>query len=70
MLDPSGGVSLVDDWYYGHANLETIEVADEYVVDLIELDDLDLRDRTNFYEPLTEEQRETWARLWSEVTAG
>jgi spermidine/putrescine transport system substrate-binding protein len=70
MLDPSGGVSLVDDWYYGHSNLETIEQADEYVVDLIELDRLDIRDRTNFYEPLTEEQRETWSRLWSEVTAG
>jgi spermidine/putrescine transport system substrate-binding protein len=70
MLDPSGGLELVNQWYYGHSNLETIEQADEYVVDLIELDRLDLRERTNFYEPLTEEQRETWARMWSEVTAG
>jgi spermidine/putrescine transport system substrate-binding protein len=70
MLDPSGGVALVNDWYYGHSNTETIDEADEYVVDLIELDRLDIRDRTNFYEPLTEEQRETWSRLWSEVTAG
>jgi spermidine/putrescine transport system substrate-binding protein len=68
MLDTEGGTYLVDEYYYGHSNLETIEAADEYVVDLIELDRLDIRERTNFYEPITEQQREDWARLWAEVT--
>ena len=70
MLDPSGGVSLVNDWYYGHSNLATVPEADPYVVDLIQLDDFDIRERTNFYEPITEETRETWHRMWTEVTAG
>ena len=70
MLDPSGGVNLVNDWYYGHSNLETAEEADEYVVDLIQLDDFDIRERTNFYDTITEEDRATWQRMWTEVTAG
>ncbi len=69
MLDPSGGANLVNDWYYGHSNLETVEEADEYVVDLIQLDDFDIRERTNFFEPITEEERATWHRMWTEITA-
>jgi spermidine/putrescine transport system substrate-binding protein len=69
-MAPEAGQYLVDEYYYGHANLDTIEVADPEVVSLIELDDLEIRERTNFYEPLTEEQRETWSRIWAEVTAG
>lgn len=70
MLDTSGGVNLVNDWYYGHSNVETVEVADEYVVDLIQLDQFDVRERTNFYNPITEEDQETWQRMWTEVKAG
>jgi spermidine/putrescine transport system substrate-binding protein len=70
MLDPSGGVSLVNEWYYGHSNLETVAQADEYVVDLIQLDEFDIRERTNFYDTITEEDRATWQRMWTEVTAG
>jgi spermidine/putrescine transport system substrate-binding protein len=69
MLDPSGGVSLVDDWYYGHSNVETVAQADEYVVDLIQLGDFDIRERTNFFEPISEEEREAWHRMWTEITA-
>lgn len=69
MLDPSGGVNPVNDWYYGHSNLATVEEAAPDVVDLIQLDQYDIRERTNFYEPITEEVRETWHRVWTEITA-
>lgn len=39
------------------------------MVDLIQLDQYDIRERTNFYEPITEEVRETWHRVWTEITA-
>jgi spermidine/putrescine transport system substrate-binding protein len=70
MLDPSGGVNLVNDWYYGHSNLVTVDQADEYVVDLIQLDQFDVRERTNFYQSIGQEEREKWSRMWTEVTAG
>jgi spermidine/putrescine transport system substrate-binding protein len=69
-IAPEAGQYLVDAYYYGHANLATLDVADPDVVELIELDRLDVRDRTVFYEPLTEEQRELFSRLWTEATAG
>jgi spermidine/putrescine transport system substrate-binding protein len=67
-LDVEAGTYLVNEYYYGHSNVETIDAADQEVVELIELDRLDIRERTNFFEPITEQQREAWARMWAEVT--
>ncbi len=39
-------------------------------MDLIQLDDFDIRERTNYYDTITEEDRATWQRMWTEVTAG
>lgn len=69
-IAPEAGQYLVDAYYYGHSNVETVNVADPDVVELIELDRFDVRERTNFYQPLTQEQRELWSRLWTEATAG
>jgi spermidine/putrescine transport system substrate-binding protein len=69
MLDPEGGAYLVNEYYYGHSNVATVETADPDVIELLQLDRFDIIERTNFYQPLmTEEMREEWSRMWAEVT--
>jgi spermidine/putrescine transport system substrate-binding protein len=67
-IAPDAGVFLVNEYFYGHANIETLEVADPDVVQLMELDRLDIRERTNFFEPISDEQRELWTRTYIETT--
>jgi spermidine/putrescine transport system substrate-binding protein len=68
-ISPEAGQYLVDAYYYGHANSEALEIADQEVVEYMEFDDTDIRERTNLYQPLSQEQREEWARWWSEATS-
>jgi hypothetical protein len=43
---------------------------DEYVVSLMELDQVDtLFERTIFYQPMSEEQRQLITQMWDEVKA-
>jgi hypothetical protein len=50
--------------------VDAISLIDEYVVEFMELDQADtLIERTVFYQPLTEEQRQIRTSLWDEVKA-
>ena len=64
------GASLIDEYFLGHPNLDAIEQADPENVKTLQLDQLDVRERTRFAAPLTDEQRETFNRVWAEVVAG
>lgn len=64
------GASLIDEYFLGHPNLDALTQADPENVKTLQLDQLDVRERTRFAAPLTDEQRETFNRIWAEVVAG
>ncbi len=60
--------AFANEYWYGSANLDALPLIDEYVVDFMDLDQAEtLTERTVFYQPLTEEQRQTRVDLWDEV---
>jgi spermidine/putrescine-binding protein len=62
--------ALSNEYWYGAANVDAIGLIDEYVVEFMELDQADtLTERTVFYQPLTQEQRQIRTSLWDEVKA-
>ncbi len=67
---PESSAELGNYYWYGGSNLDALPLVDEYVVDLMDLDQFqDLFTRTNFYQPLTEEQRQMITQMWDEVKA-
>lgn len=69
-IAPESMATFANEYWYGAANLEALPLIDEFVVEFMELDQADtLVERTVFYHPLTEEQRQTRVDLWDEVKA-
>jgi spermidine/putrescine-binding protein len=69
-IAPDSMAALANEYWYGAANTDALPLIDEYVVEFMELDQADtLFERTVFYQPLTEEQRQIRTRLWDEVKA-
>lgn len=64
------GATLIDEYFLGHPNLDALKLANPENVKTLQLDQLDVRQRTRFAAPLTDEQRETFNRVWNEVVAG
>lgn len=64
------GASLIDEYFLGHPNLDALKLADPKNVKTLQLDQMDVRERTRFAAPLTDEQREAFNRIWAEVVAG
>jgi spermidine/putrescine transport system substrate-binding protein len=63
------GRGVVNKYFLGHSNVEAIETADQEIVQQLQYDDTDIRERTHFAVPLTFTQRETFNRIWNEVLA-
>ncbi|MCB8928034.1 MAG: extracellular solute-binding protein [Ardenticatenaceae bacterium] len=62
--------ALANEYWYGPANTTSLPLIDEYVVDFMDLDEVDtLTERTVLYQPLTEEQRIARTTLWDTVKA-
>ena len=62
--------ALSNEYWYGAANVGALPLIDPYVVEFMELDQgSTLFERTNFYAPLTEEQRQLVTKMWDEVKA-
>ena len=70
LLDPQSSANMANDYYYGVANAEALSLMDPGFVELLQLGDPAVLDRTNFYQSLTNEQREMMATIWNEVKAG
>lgn len=69
-LDTQSMANFSNEYWYGASNLNALPLIDEFVVDFMELDQADtLLERTAFYQPLTNEQRQTRVDLWSDVKA-
>ncbi|HJS28768.1 MAG TPA: extracellular solute-binding protein [Anaerolineales bacterium] len=70
-IEPESMAALANTYWYGAANVDAIPLIDEYVVDFMQLDQIDtLTERTVFYQPLTEEQRQIRTSIWDEVKVG
>ena len=69
-IAPESMAALGNEYWYGFSNMEALPMVDEYVVDFMNLDEVDtLTDRTVFYRPLSEEQRSMMSSIWDEVKA-
>jgi len=69
-ISPDSMAALGNEYWYGFSNLDAMPLVDDFVVQFMELDQIDtLTDRTFFYQPLTEEQRQAITQLWDEVKA-
>lgn len=67
---PESAAGLGNNYMYGHANTKAVDVIDDYIVELMNLDDVDaLFEKTVFYQPLTEEQHTMIIEMWNEVKA-
>ncbi|HXF73691.1 MAG TPA: extracellular solute-binding protein [Actinomycetota bacterium] len=63
------GRRVINKYFLGHSNLEAIRTADQEIVQQLQYDDTNIRERTHFAVPLTFTQRETFNRIWNEVLA-
>ena len=69
-LGMTTGTNLVTNGYYGHANSEVMaSITDETLIQAFSLDDPTILETTNFTPNLTQEQRDQWTAMWSEVKA-
>jgi spermidine/putrescine-binding protein len=69
MLDVDAMAEMANQYGYGAANSAVVERTDPELVRLMELDQPNIIERTNFFQPLSEEQRQAWTTLWDEVKA-
>lgn len=64
----SSMAALANTYWYGPANTNALADIDPYVVEFMQLDQADtIQERTSFYQPITEEQRQTRTAIWDEV---
>ncbi len=70
VMAPESMANMGNAYYYGVANAAAQPLLDEYFVELMDMDDPAVLADTVFYQSLTEEQRELFARIWTEVKAG
>ena len=69
LIAPESIANMGNMYWYGVANQEAIPLLDETVVDLFDFDDPSVLEATNFFRPMTDEQRQAVTRLWDEVKA-
>lgn len=64
------GQSVVNQFYYGDANLEVMKaITDTTLIQAFSLDDPNILQKTNFTPLVTADQRDAWAKMWTEVKA-
>lgn len=69
LIEAQSNANMANDYYYGAANMNSVELLDPALVEKFGFDDLSVLDRTNFQQSLTEEQREMMTGIWNEVKA-
>lgn len=69
-LDAQSMANMGNAYYYGVANGDALPLLDPYYVELMEMSNPDILNETVFYRSLTDEQRELFSSIWSEVKAG
>ena len=66
-LAPESMAYLANEYWYGIANTDALDLVDPDVIKMLQLDDQNIIDRTVFYQYISPEQREAWTNVWSEV---
>lgn len=67
---PESSAALGNVYWYGGANTSSVDMVEDYIVEFMQLDEVDtLFDRTSFYQPLSEEDRQLIVSMWDEVKA-
>ncbi|GAB4578498.1 MAG: ABC transporter substrate-binding protein [Anaerolineales bacterium] len=67
---PESAAGLGNVYWYGHANTSAVDLIDPQIVEFMALDRVDeLFEKTVFYQPLNEEQRQLVIQMWNEVKA-
>lgn len=69
LIDAQSNANMANDYYYGAANMNSVELLDPALVEKFGFDDLSILDQTNFQHTLTEAQREMMTGIWNEVKA-
>lgn len=71
MLDPVGGVSLFDEYGYGHANVNTFDLIDPDKLYAANLNDpVGLLSRGVFFDEVPPEKKAKLVQFWTEAQAG
>lgn len=70
LIDPQSMANMSNAFAYGVANADALPLIDPEFVKLMGLDDPDILNSAVFYRPLTNEQREQFTGMWSEIKAG
>jgi spermidine/putrescine transport system substrate-binding protein len=68
-IAPESGKEVINQYFLGHANTEALKIADKKIVNQLQLNETDVRNRTHFAAPLTSTQREQFNQLWTQVLA-
>ena len=69
-IDAESQANMANEFWYGVGNFEAIPMIDQKVIDLLDVKDVNsFINDTVFYQPLSEEQREQFSTIWSEVKA-
>jgi len=67
---PSSAAGLGNWYWYGHANTAAVDLIDDYIVEFMSLDNIDvIFEETVFYQPITEEERGWLIDMWNDVKA-
>lgn len=69
MIDVDAMTEMANQYAYGAANAEVIKRTDPKWIEVMQLDDPDVFNKSFFFRPLTDEQRKAWTSLWDEVKA-
>lgn len=69
ILEPTAIAAMANTNGYGVANTNALPLIDPELVEAMGLDKPEILDTTNFYLPLTKEQRELFTGMWSEIKA-
>ncbi|MEX1110003.1 MAG: extracellular solute-binding protein, partial [Dongiaceae bacterium] len=73
MLSPETGKALMENYYYGHSNRQTLAIADPQLVKDLDLGDAETRiadPNTHFFEPMPNALREKLSAMLEEVKSG
>ena len=69
LIDAQSNANMANDFYYGAANMNSVELMDPDIVAKFGFDDPAVLARSNFQRPLTQAQREMMTTIWNEVKA-
>ena len=69
MISPASMAEMSNQYAYGASNKDALPLTDPTFVKLLNLDDPKLLARTVFYQPLTDQQRQDFTSMWTDVKA-